>query len=694
MQKKGVCGMCRGKCDVIGTLENGRLIKVEADKESARGRICPRGALSPKLIYSEQRILKPLIRVGERGNADFREASWEEALDYIADKFKGIIERDGARALASYFGQSVIEDSVDKLHRTGKGFFSHIGSPNDMNCSSICNHSSNFLGPVTTGGIPYEPMTLDIEHCEAVFVWGKNPCTDQGPQHILKAIRAARERGIKLVVIDPREQGLAKEADLYLPIRPGTDGALALAMLKLVIEGEHYDKEFVENFTLGFDELCAYLDTLEVAKLADICGLTVEQIKAATEIFVSTTKIPLVSYTGIEYQLSGVQNNRAMHILWAISGKYDVEGGMLLPAHIRVRRLKDLDPENLPIGYEQYPFFVRFTGQGQFVTFPKAVLQDDPYPVRGLIVCGSSPMITYPNSDLWREVYKKLDCLVVLERYPSEDTRWADVVLPVTTMWENQSVISVPGGWRLRPRFIEPLGEAKNDVFIFAEIAKRLGFGEAVPDNDEDLGLWILNGNAELWEKVKASEYGVIKKRPLLYKKYATGELRKDGEIGFPTPSGKFEIISTLLEEVGINGLPEYRDMTEMAAEYADGMDMMMTTGARSNIRMGSMGPQFPEIAKVEPFPAVEICAEDAEARGIADGEQVRVSTVHGSHIFTAKVCGMAKGCVHIPHGGGSVYMPPAWTEGNVNDLLSMEIADPVSGFLLLKSQPCKVEKA
>ena len=364
-----------------------------------------------------------------------------------------------------------------------------------------------------------------------------------------------------------------------------------------------------------------------------------------------------------------------------------------MPQHIRVRQLKDIDSSNPPLGFEEYPFFVRFTGQGQFVTFPRAVLEDKPYPVRGLILTGAANLSNFPEPELWQQAYQKLDCLVVLDRYMSEDARYADVILPVTTMWENQSVVSIPGGWKLRRRFIEPLGECKNDVFVFQAIAERLGFGDAIPADDEALGLWILNGNEELWQKVKLSPNGVVKERPRKYRKYMSGDLRKDGQKGFPTPSGKFEITSTLLVSVGFDGLPKYHDMSELPEEKGEGMDFILTSGARSPVRMNSFGLQFAEVARMEPYPPLEISPTDAGALNIADGDKVRVTTVHGSRVFIAKICGMTPGCVHIPHGGGSSYMPRAWQQGNVNALLTVNNTDPISGFALLKSQPCSLEK-
>lgn len=695
MKKKGFCGLCPHKCPVIATVEEGVLVKIEPDKECPGGRVCPRGAFAPQIVYSEKRIKKPLIRCGKKGKGEFREATWEEALKVAAEGFMRVKESYGANSLVSYVGSSGREESTLRCFTGDTPFFKNLGSPNDMGCGSICNISSNRMTPVFTYGVPTTNLFQDILNSDVVFVWGKNSKTDSGPLTTLERIQEMKSRGGKVVVIDPRGEGMAELADLWIPIVPGTDGALATAMLKIIVEERKYDQEFVRDFTEGFEEFAKYLNNVSVEEMSGYCCVSVAQIYELVNLFCSTTKISLVSYTGLEYQLSGVQNNRAIQILWAITGKVDVPGGICIKTkHNPTLALLHEEDVASAIGAKEFPLFSRTIGKGQFVKVPQAVLEDAPYPVRGMLICGASPAITYPDQELWHEVYKKLDCLVVLERFMSEEAKYADVIFPSTTYFEDLSVISVPGGVRLRDRIINPVGEAKSDVFILQGIAEYMGFGDKYPKNDEELLLWMCKGKEKLLEQLKENEYGVVHKEKITYQKYKTGELREDGKPGFPTPSGKFEISSTYIRECGYTPYPEYKDIrsiTEMGSQ--EEYPLIMTTAARSGLRFGSFGPVIKEIAEKESAPTVDINKEDATRYNVVDGEEVFVETVFGKETFKVRICKMATGSIHIAGGSGSSFMEGEWRKCNVNRLCSMSYSDPLSGFLTFKSVPCKIVK-
>lgn len=689
-----VCGMCQGGCQVLVTVEDGKIVKVEPDKASPKGRLCIRGALTPELLYSGDRLTYPLIRDGKKGEGRFRRASWEEAYRYAAELIRKTMEKYGERAMASYLGRGVLGMPVGRILSDNQKpcLMKRLGSPNDFNASSICNMASSMVTPVTTSGLNTRMMVQDIPNSDYIFSWGKNPVTDDGPQMLIKSIKAAKERGAKLVVIDPRRNGIGELADLWIPVIPGADGALALAMLKKIIDSERYDKEFVRDYTRGFDELKAYLDTLTAEQLSKWCGVSEELTEKLVDIFCSTEKISLAAYTGLEYQLSAIQNNRAIFTLWAITGKLDVEGGIYLNCrNVPTFVPKELPVENKPVGMDEFPMFYKFIGGGQFCRFPKAVLEDDPYPVRGLFLAGGSPALTFPDSKKWRKVYEKLECLIVSDRYPTEDSRYADVVFPACTVFETyKPVMGADGKVTLIEPVIEPVGESRDDVLILAGIAKELGVGDDYPGTREELKEWLCQ-----MVPPYAGDFGTGGgQETRIYQKYRTGKLRADGQPGFPTPSGKFEICSVLLEENGFTPYPEYRDIRSIP-EFADPQfPFTMTTGARSMHRMGVFGANLPGVAKAEPYPYMDLSPEDAGELHIKDGDWAQVTTPFGTGTFKARVCGMARHCIHIPHGGGSAYMPKAWRIGNVNELTSLDYNDPVTGFVTMKSVPCRVEKA
>lgn len=246
-----------------------------------------------------------------------------------------------------------------------------------MCTASICNIASSTVTPITVLGMYTYQMVQDVEHSDYIIAWGKNSFTDDGPQLMLQRIKAAQKRGAKLIVIDPRRTGLGEIADQWIPITPGSDGALALAMLKLIVESGRYDHDFVRDYTRGFDPFAEYLSSLSLDQLSDWCGIPTKQIAELTDLFCSTQKNSLVSYTGLEYQLSAIQNSRAIFILWAITGKLDVKGGIYLNAEkVPTFQLKDIPEDNPAIGVKEFPMFYRFMGAGQFSCFPKAVLQE------------------------------------------------------------------------------------------------------------------------------------------------------------------------------------------------------------------------------------------------------------------------------------------------------------------------------
>ena len=688
--KRGLCGMCRSQCDIRAGVCDGKIVSLHPDSDSPRGRLCPRGALAREVIYGKDRLLTPLIRTGERGEGKFRTATWDEALDTVARGFETIRRESGPEALAGYFGQGALESSIRKA---GREFFSQLGSPNFMGSGSICNVVSFVMAPITTLGIRKLHIRPDVEHSDVVFVWGKNPLTDDGTERAAERILAAKKRGAKLVVIDPRGMGMAEHADIWVPILPGSDGALVTAMLKALVDRKAWDGEMAEQYTHGFPRLVDYLAGLSEEELLGRCGISRPQFQAIMDLFCSSPRVCLFSYTGLEYQYSGVQNIRAIWILWALGGKLDVEGGMVLdsgPYPVSRPRFTFSNPG--PIGSEDFPVFTALSGTGQFTRLPRAVIEGDPYPVKGLLIAGGSPIVTFPNSQAWRDAYSKLHCLVVLDRYMTEDAKYADVILPATTWYENASVCNRRGVDLYREPLIEPVGGAKNDIFILQAIAQRLGLKSTLPKNNEELYLWAVDGDQDKLERLRSSDRGQSTENPVRYRKYREGLLRADGQPGFPTPTGKLEICSTLLEEAGYEGLPVYRDIRDTLS--AEGYPLMLTTGARSGVRIGSFGQNIPEMSKFEPVPYVDLSVSDAQAAGLRDGDMARVTTPFGQKDFTVRVGAMAPGTIHIPFGGGSSFMNEAWAAGNVNDLCSLDYCDPISGFAVIKSIPCRIEAA
>lgn len=690
-EKHVTCGFCQGGCAVIAEVDGGKLVGVKPDRESPKGRLCVRGALAPKLIYSEERLRSPLIRTGERGEGKFREATWEEAYEHAAKLLLDVREKWGARALASYFGRGVLFNPVFGMSLGPKAFLRNLGSPNDSNCSAICNTATSTVAPVLSLGVKTMQQVQDVPNSDLVISWGKNSATDDGPQVALAQIKEAQERGAKLVVIDPREGGLGEIADWWIPIVPGTDGALANAICKIIIEEDLYDHDFVEKWTVGFDEYAKYLAGQSLDDIAKITGVPVDAMHKLTEMFCATEKVSLISYTGLEYAISAIQTIRAQYVMWAITGKLDVEGSIYLNAWgVPTQEMLPFPKENPPLG-EKTPIYYGCLGSSAFSRVPDAVLKDEPYPVRGVICAGGSPAVMFPATNVWREAYKKLEALIVVDRYPTEEMRYADVVFPARTLYEMWRYRPTPEGPVLLEPVIDPVEGTEEECIIFGRLAKALGVDAGFPTTIDELKTWLV---AE--QRPYVAPLRVPPQRPRKYKKYETGDLRADGQPGFPTASGKFEICSGILRDYGYTPYPEYTDMRSLP-EFSDteAWPFIMTTGARDNKRMGALGSNLAEIGEgIDKKPMVTINEEDAAALGIEQGDRVKIETPFGEAFQFASVGGMTKGCIHVPHGGGSTYSPEVWEEGGVNLLTSLDYYDPISGFVMLKSIPCRISKA
>lgn len=688
-ESPAICGLCPEGCWVRAAVSGGKLISVKSDTNPMYGNLCERGRLAPQIVYSPERLKTPLIRTGPKGTAAFRRATWDEALGKIAENLNDIKEIHGARAVASYMGAGTLEDSLTDFY--GK-ILAPFGSPNDMDCGSICYVSSRVLAPITTFGVHGSHISPDFENAGVIIVWGTNPLKDGLPDK-KRRIRLAQARGARLVVIDPRRSSLAKSADMWLPVRPGTDGALALALINVIIAMNCYDKEFVSKWTVGFEALRKYATGFSPRVVSSICGIDESAITGLANMMSKHAPVTVDFYSGVEYAPSGTQTGRAIYSLMALLGSMDVNGGLVIneyPHH--APRENILDPENLPLGAREHPLFYALTGKAHISGFGKAVLHDDPYSVRGLLLFGGSPILSHTDPGMWRRVYEKLDFMLLVDRFMTTESRWADVILPATTYYEMNSYQVYRKQVRLRHKVIEPVGEARSDSVILAAIAEKLGYGDTVPRTGRECRERAFGADSEhlasLYENL-AVDLKLPRERTM---KYESGYLRTDGKAGFPTPSGKFEFESTLLRRYGYDPLPVYDNPNQFGD--GDGMQLVLTTGARSKTRFNSQYLDRPELM-VGNEPVLEINTYDAARRGIECGNIVIITTGCGEISLTAKVTpDICEGTVHAPSGGGGTNQIGSWSEAHINSVIPPESKDPISGYPVFKAVPCEVRSS
>ncbi len=336
--------------------------------------------------------------------------------------------------------------------------------------------SHGIIAPVITYGVYKIDTFVDIENSDLVVVWGGNPATCSPPLAMIE-IKKAQEKGARVIVIDHRRTETARvTGGRWIGIRPGTDGALALGMIRVVIEEDLYDHEFVEKWTIGFEELKAYVAGFTPEAVEEMTRVPVEDIRQTARAIAGARGASLLNYSGFEYSYSAVQNIRASLILWAITGNLDVPGGNVIKmpnGEFKVNRSRRLEPpEGVdPIGKDKYPIYHLYRKEAQAMELPEAILNNKPYPLRAMLVVGASILTAYPNPELWRKSFSALDFLVVADRFLTGEAMYADIVLPAATAFEYEGYLVYDRYVQIRKKVIEPLGEARSDWDIASSIA-------------------------------------------------------------------------------------------------------------------------------------------------------------------------------------------------------------------------------
>jgi cysteine desulfurase NifS len=689
-------------------MRGGELVDIRADQGHALGMICRRGRHAPEIVYSEHRLRHPVKRTGPKGTHEFERISWDEAYDIIVDNLQTIKKESGPEAVSIYTGRGSFEMSLcdvfqprDVAVSSASNVLFPFGSPNTMGVGALCYVSFAMIAPHVTMGRMLINMFTDIENAETLVVWGANPATDSPPLD-MQRLEMAAGRGADIVVIDPRRtETIARTGARWIPVRPGTDGALALSMIEVIIDEELYDEDFADNWCHGFDELATYVQHFRPEVAESITGVPADTIREmARKICRSTGACP-VMYTGLEYSNSGIQAIRAVHTLFALAGHLDVPGGIGLAmqgTHFPINRSCNQPNPDLDraVAREKFPVYSNYRGESHASGLVTSVLKGEPYRIRGLIVHGASLLTSWPQTSLWRDTLSKLDFLACIDRQLTADAAYADVVLPATTMFEIDSYMVYGPIFRLREKLIEPVGESRNDYLIMAELARRLGYGGLYPQSEEELLRFVLDGSGYSVEDVREAGGWTKLPSPMMeYKKWQKGGLRGDGNPGFDTPTGKFEIWSTTLEDYGYEPLPRYTEPTEgpvasprAAADYP----LVFNSGARPQTDFRSQHHGIAGLNRDHPEPVVELNAADAKERGIGEGDLVEVRTPRGAVPFRAHVTDdIVRGAVECNMGGGTAVGPKAWREWNVNELTDLENYDEISGFPVYKALLCDV---
>ncbi len=675
-----ICSFCHANCGIIAYVSDGKLHRIKADPDhpASKGYICPKGTAAPKVVYSPDRLKYPLRKM----NGGFQRISWDEALDIMASRLLEIREKYGAETLVRCGGAPVSGAAWDGFMQ----FLLAYGSINTVGAGHLCHVPRQIAYEATYGRM----TEVDYKHTRCMVVWGSNPADSrrygQGVAYgrFSRLISDAKLRGAKLIVIDPRRIDLVDIADKWLAIEPGRDYALALAMLNVIINEGLYDKEFVDKWTIGFDQLTAHVQRFTPEWAQGITGLEASDIREVARMYATTRPAAIREGNFVDMYPNAVQTARAIGILMAITGNLDKKGGNVFFPHIR-----------LP-GFTNRPSGVKRISADTFPLFPgtpvphlvDAILNGKPYKPRAMIVHHGNPALINADSTRTIEALRKLDFLVVCDIFKTATAELADIILPETSDLERYDYrwyASAEGGFiALGRKVIEPAGESRPVFDIEYELAKRMGLASAFPWTDTEG--WInhrLKASGITLEDFKEKSV-IYVTPPIEYEKY----LRD----GFNTPSGKVEIYSKKFSDHGYSPLPEYQELDKAFAGRPDLLENypLIGTTRRPGVYTHTRFRNIPVLRKKEPEPLIRIHPVDAQSRGIKGGEVTKVDSLKGTIEVTAKVTDeISPGVVIIDFGWGN----PGDQGANVNVLTSDEERDLISGSTPNRRFRCQVTR-
>jgi len=674
-QQVTICGMCHNHCGITVHVEDGKIVGVKGWPEHphSQGRICVKASQIPEHVYHDTRLKHPL----KRKNDKWQRISWDEALDTIARKLTENKERYGPASLGVICG-----DPVELAGDLGSfliwRFCDVYGTPNRFHAGDMC-YLPLAMGQIVTLGSVYEP---DVENSNCIIVWADNPQATYPVIH--SKILKARKRGAKLIVIDPRRTSLAKDADMHIRPRLGTDAMLLLAMINVIISEKLYDRELVENWTSGFDKLAEHVKQYTPEEAESVSGVASEDIRKISRIYATTKPASMQIGFKLAQTQCGFQISRSLAILSAITGNIQVPGGDLHSFYLPKSppRLPELMGDLKHPTAKDFPIhstFPNFLFDGNMTNWGDLVL-NEPQQIRSMIISGANPAITWPNSKKVRKALDKLDLLVVMDVFMTATAQMADIVLPACTFLEKMASIQWRG-WSLRRAVVEPQWESRPDSRFWLELAGRMEYDQYFPwKNDEEVVDHFFEPSGLNVKKIlEAHPEGYI------HPQTVPGEQQYKQE-GFRTLSGKVDIYSGLMEKIGQDPLPTYfepRESPIRTPELFEKFPLFLTTGTRDVEWYHSEHRHLDKLRQRIPHPVAEIHPDTAAKYNIHDNEPMIIETKTGSLEIEARfTADIMPDMISVPHG---------WDEAPENMLTDDRPADPVSGFPALTALLCRV---
>ena len=600
------------------------------DHPYSQGELCPKVNRFLDRVYAPDRVLHPLRRVGAKGDGRFEQITWAEALDEIATRFHGVIAEHGTEAIMPYV--SAGNQSLLAL-MFGDRFWHHLGATRVL--GSLCGSTAG-AGSATTNGTGKGLDPSDLVHSKLIILWGTN--TRLTNRHLWPAIEGARAAGAQVIVIDPLRTITADSADWFLQPLPGTDVALMLAMMHVLVRDNLVDHEWVAAHTVGFDDLAAHVAEWTPARAAATTGLAVADIERLASLYGTIRPAAIRTLIGAEHHEHGAMFFRTLTCLPALVGAWrDQGGGYARSVGVWTNQLFDqpaLSRPDLLAG--RSPRGIQMAHLGRALT-------DTAAPLHAVMFIGVNAMVSVPNTELVRQGLLRDDLFTVVhDQFLTDTARYADIVLPATTQIEAVDAVTSWGhlylGWN--EAAIEPRGEAVSNSELHRRLASAMGNTEPALFDDDLTALRDALPSVDVdalradgWVRAPYPEDG----RP-----FADG--------GFPTQSGKVELRCDLLAALGHPALPTYDVPTEAA--HADRFPFALLTPKRHTRFLNSSYTHLPKHGPLEGGPYVELCATDAAALGLADGAAARVWNDRGSLELPVQISERVRpGLVTVPWG-------------------------------------------
>jgi anaerobic selenocysteine-containing dehydrogenase len=681
------CGICQIGCGAIAYVSEGRVTKIEGDPDHPlnRGRLCPKGYASLEYLYHPDRLRTPLKRTGDRGEGKWTAIGWDEALSTIADQFAAA-KADGGPESVAFIRGAAKGLQEDYLTRFGNLF----GSPNITAMAHVCFVPRRAASLLTYGyfAIP------DLEYPpKCIIVWGVN--ISETLHHVYDRIMKAVRDGACLIVIDPFPSHIAAKANLWIRLKPGSDLALALGMLQVIIRDNLFDADFVEKYTTGFEELKAHVASYTPAVVGKMCWIPPETVEKAARLYAERAPAVIQWGNGIDHSIHNFQTSRAISLLRSITGNLGVPGGELdwqpppvmsrgsaaFSLHDRIS--PDVRARRLLGGSTLLPTL--------FYALPQAVIEamitSEPYPVKTAFIQGCNPLLTYPDARKVHRALKGLDFLTVTDHFLTPTAALADIVLPVATYLEFDSIVTAPYSLAVTSvqQTVTKIPECRSDYEILAGLARKLGFGESFWESEEACLDYILAPAGITFAEFK--HIAVLEGRPQ-YRPYV--------QKGFPTPSGKAELVSARLKAGGFDPLPRFEgDLREQDGNFP----LLLTSGKNAPFRH-SGGRQIASLRKLAKEPLLVIHPKTAADHAIAEGDHVTIETSTGR--ITQKAMFNKEIDPRVVYADFAWWFPEmgrqclyAWDQANINIIIGDEPPyGKEMGTPTLRAIPCRIARA